>query len=248
MKKLVTIAVVLLLCTSKLWAATADADTLKQQLTILSDSLKAPIYTQIAAEYLHYDTIASKKKKMAYQNKAIDYTMKALHYYSKYNDTTGLRTCFDNLAMVYHAQKKYSQAKWFILQSNTLSRASNDIPNIITSLIELASIKSDIKDYNLALGDLNEALQLSTNNHFVRTESAVQQSYAMLYMHMKDYPKAAIALRRHNFIDDSIRRSEEASLLAKLKTSDSLQTKKKFYTSSNRKLYKNSSSKRVASL
>ena len=247
MKKLTTIAVIFVLSMARLWAAPV-ADTLKQQLSIVSDSLKGPIFTQIAAGYLHYDTVKSKAKKLEYQEKALNYTMQALHYYSKYNDTTGLRLSFDNLAKVYYAQKKYTQAKWFILQSNTLSRDKNDVPNIITSLLVLASIKTDISDYGLAMRDLDEALQLSVNNHYAQNESAVQESYAMLYTRTGDMPKAALALKRHNFIDDSIRKSEEANLIAKAKTKDSLLNKKKLYTSNNKKLYKTLSSKKIASL
>jgi tetratricopeptide (TPR) repeat protein len=248
MKKLVTIAIILTLSAPKLWAS-AYSDTLKRQVSIISDSLKGPINSQIAAGYMRYDTVKSKKKRAEYEDKAIDYTLQAIRAYSKYNDTTGLRISFDNLAKVYHAQKKYSQAKWFILQSNTLSRAKNDVPNIITSLLELASIKTDIKDYDLASRDLNEALQLSVNNHYAKDESAVQESYAVFYTRTKDPVKAAAALKRHMTIDDSIRRAAEDSLIAKAKTNDSLQnqSKKKLYTNS-KKLSKSSSSRKTASL
>ena len=53
-----------------------------------------------------------------------------------------------------------------------LSRAKNDNPNIIASLLELASIKTDIKDYTLAMRDLNEALSISSKNHYPKLESA----------------------------------------------------------------------------
>ncbi len=53
------------------------------------------------------------------------------------------------------------------------------------SLIKLAAIKMDIKDYSLAMGDLNEALKLSVDNHDPRTESKVQLNYALLYNRMK---------------------------------------------------------------
>ena len=153
------------------------------------------------------------------------------------------------LAKVYHDQHKYTQAKWFILQSNTLSRAKNDNPNIIASLIELSSIKSDIKDYNLAIRDLNEALAISSKNHYPKQESQVQLHYAMLYNVMKNYTKATIALKRHNAIDDSIKKDEEARMMAKVNMKDSLQLmKKKLYTISNKRSYKINSSKRIASL
>jgi hypothetical protein len=231
-------------------ARPTDLDSLKNELDItVDDSLKAAIYSQIATEYLKYDTVSDKKQRHAYQNDAIKNTLSAVHYYSKYNDTTGLRLSFDMLAKVYREQRKYPQAKWFILQSNALSRAKNDNPNIIASLIELSSLKTDIKDYTLAMRDLNEALSISSKNHYPLQESEVQLHYALLYNVMKNYPKADLALKRHNAIDDSIRKAEEARLMAKLNTKDSLlQAKKKVYMISNKKLYKSSSSKRIASL
>jgi tetratricopeptide (TPR) repeat protein len=256
--------ILFVLYAAKLFAAGNDADSLKQKVLIYSDhldslkqelelttydSLKAPIYTQIALEYIKYDTIGNKKARLAYQNLALTNTYSALHLYSRYNDTIGLRISFDNLASVYHAQHKYSQAKWFILQSNTLSRYKNDNPNIITSLLKLASIKADIKDYSLAMRDLNEALTISSKNHYPERESEVQLNYALLYSKMKNYDKSAIALKRHKAIDDSIRKAEESKLMAKLAARDSsLQAKKKFYTLSSKKSSKNNSSKRIALL
>lgn len=248
MKKLITIALFMLFGTAKLWAFTPVADTVKQQLSIVSDSLKGPIFSHIASTYMRYDTVKSKKTRSEYQEKALEFTLQALHYYSKYNDTIGMRRSFYNLAKVYHAQRKYTQAKWFILQADNFSRMKNDVPNLINSLLELASIKSDIKDYDLAMRDLNEALTLSVNNHYSRNESAVQESFAILYTRTQDYTKAAAALKRHNTIDDSIRKSEENALIAKAKTTDSLQNKKKVYSSNSKKLSKSNLSKKTASL
>jgi len=224
-------------------------DSLRQKIDLTpNDSLKAGIYTQIAAQYLKYDTLSNKKTKLYYQEQALKYTLLALHGYSKYNDSVGLLVCFNNLSRVYRSQKKYSQAKWFILQSNTLSRDKNDQPNVVASLTELAGIKMDIKDYSLAKRDLDEALKISSANHYSRAESAVQQSYALLYSHLKEYDKEAIATRRHNFIEDSIRKAEEAQLIAKINAQDTAQRKKKLNMISYRKHYIANSSKRIASL
>ncbi|MBS1501315.1 MAG: tetratricopeptide repeat protein [Bacteroidetes bacterium] len=210
-------------------------DSLQKQLSLAPDSLKGAIYTQLAAQYQGYDTISNRKRRLACEENVLSNTYSALHYYSRYNDTTGLRTCFDNLARVYHAQKKYPQAKWFILQSNTLSRAKNDNPNIITSLIELASIKTDIKDYQLAMRDLNEALTLSSKNHYPLQEEQVQLSCALLYNRMKNPGKAAIALKRYKAIGDSMHRAD----VIRIAKNDSVQAvKKKLYTSNSRKRYK----------
>lgn len=215
------------------------------QLQMRSDSSKAAEFAQKAGEYLNYDTISNKKEKLAAENEAITYTLKAIHYYSRCDDTTGLRSSFDILAKVYRSEKKYTQAKWFILQSNTMSRVKNDVPNIITSLLLLASIKTDIKDYNLALGDLNEAMKLADSSHQPKTVAMVQLGYVMLYNNMKNYAKADIALKRYNFINDSIQHSADAKLAA---AADSVQHKKKLYLTSSRHSSKTSSSKKTALL
>jgi len=227
-----------------------QVDSLKKELQLtVSDSLKGPLYTQIASEYLKFDTISNKKERLVYQEEVLKNTLLALRNYSRYGDTTGLRISFNNLAYVYHAQKKYSQAKWFILQSNTLSRMKNDSVNIIASLIELASIKKDIKDFKLALRDLKEAQQISAKNHYARQQSEVQLGYALLYTSMKNPAKAAIALKRHRAIDDSIKKAEEIALVAKEHSLDSVQlVKKKVYMISNKRISRLSSSRRLVSL
>ena len=234
-----------------------DVDTLKQQVKSPKNHLfKGPIYTEIASRYLDYDTLSNKRKRSSYQNEALNFTMQALHHYSMYNDTTGMRLSFDNLTKIYMAQKKYSQAKWFILQSNTLSRITNNVPNIITSLLTLSTIKSEIKDYNLAMRDLNEALQLSETNHYPKIELDVLKTYALLYSRLKNYPKEALVLKKRDSVEANIRKQEELKSIASVtakdslqrKKLDSLQNKKKVYTSNIKKLYKSSSTRKIASL
>jgi len=230
-----------------------DPDSLKMELKHTgNDTLKALLYTKLASLYASYDTLSSKKKQLAYQNEDINYTILAIQQYAIYNDSTALRQCFDNLAKVYYAQKKYSQAKWFILQSNTLSRAKNDIPNIISSLINLSSVKIEIKDYTLAMDDLNEALQLSLKNHSTKAELEVLKNYAMLYHRLNNYPKETAVLKKRDSLEESIRKEELARLAAQnalqKKKLDSLQNKKKVYSVNMRKLYKNNSSGKIASL
>lgn len=239
MKRLLTCLIFIVLATTKSSAYASDLDSLKQKLQLTSDSLKGPVYTEIAAQYLNYDTVANRNLRRYYQNEALNYTMLALHVYSAYNDSLGLRTSYNSLSKIYRSQHKYPQAKWFILQSNTISRQKKDIPNIIASLIELSAIKTDIKDYTLAMGDLNEALNIAVKNKDPKNESAVQVGYADLYRRMNNYDKAAIAIKRHEFLDDSIRQAEidKLAMVAKqdsiqIKKQDSVIAKKKVYTSS----------------
>ncbi len=197
----------------------------------------------MVAQYLEYDKLDSKTKKY-YQSQALSYTYLALHLYSRLGDTIGLRSSFNGLSKVYRSQKKYPQAKWFILQSNSLSRAKKDTANIMASLLVLANIKMEIKDYNLAMRDLDEAFKITQRLKSAKDEANVQQSYVLLYTHLKNYKKADIAAKRHDFIEDSLLNVEKVALA---KTQDSLQVKKKVLPIS-KKLTKTSLSKKIASL
>ncbi|WP_184542422.1 hypothetical protein [Mucilaginibacter sp. FT3.2] len=255
MKKLLTCLIFILLAGSKLSAYAGDLDSLKQKLQLTSDSLKGPLYLEIAAQYMHYDTIVNRNLRRYYQMEALNYSMLALHTYSSINDSLGLRSCYNNLSKVYRSQRKYPQAKWFILQSNTISRKKNDLSNIIASLIELSAIKGDIKDYTLAMRDLNEALTIAVKNKDAKNESAVQVGYAGLYRTMKDYDKASLAIKRHEAIDDSIHKAEEdrLALLTKrdsvqIKKRDSIIIKKKVFTSNYKRGSRLSPARHIVSL
>ena len=228
-----------------------DLDSLKLELkTTNVDTIKALLYSRIAAKYMVDDTLGDANKQFHYQNAAINYTIMAIHEYSLYNDSVGLRDSYTKLSKVYYAQRKYTEAKWFILQSNALSRARKDTPNVIASLLKLAAIKSQVKDYTLAMGDLNEAMQLSINNHTPKTELDVLKSYALLYSNLQDYPKEEMVLKKRDSLIDSLRKADEAQLaraVALKKKQDAL-NKKKQYLASLKKPSKSSSQPKVASL
>jgi tetratricopeptide (TPR) repeat protein len=237
--------------------ATMNIDSLKQQLKLpAADLFKGQIYNEIAVRYLDYDTISNRMTRVSYQSKALSYTMLALHQYSHFNDTIGLRQSFDHLVKIYMSQKKFSQAKWFVLQSNSLSRAKNDPVNVISSLITLATIKNESKDYNLAMGDLNEALQIAHANHYQKMELEVLKNYALLYSRLKNYPKEEAMIKKRDSLEESMRKDEEAKLMAAVaakdsaekKKTDSIQVKKKVFTSNTKKLYKSGSARKVATL
>ena len=227
MKKIFTLTLLFLLAGLTLRAAETEIDSLKQKLQLTTnDTLKGAIYTQIATEYLKYDGIINRNRKAYYQNEAIHYTMLALHNYSFYEDTTGIKSSFDDLAKVYLSQKKYSQAKWFVLQSINISRIKKDVPSLITGLVKLSAIKMETKEYKMAMRDLNEALRWSVGNKMPEKEALVQQNFAYLYNRMKDYDNGDIALKRANEINDTIKRDAELKAIADAAPQDSLQTKK----------------------
>jgi tetratricopeptide (TPR) repeat protein len=240
--------ILLIICASRAAMAGNPIDSLKQKLQVTTnDSLKAYLYTELAAQYMHYDTIRNRYQRFSNQNDALNYTMLALHLFSRYNDTIGLRICFNNLARVYHSQRKYSQAKWFILQSNTLSREKKDVQNIIASLLELAAIKTDIKDFKLAMQDLDEARLLAKVNYLPLREADVEMGFATVYARLNEKDKAILALKRHDYLVECVRQDEQAKLMTRLNFSDSVTNKKKVLPSAP-KLYRSAYLKRIASL
>src|SRR6185312_522354 len=127
---------------------------------------------------------------------------------------------------------------------------------IITSLLTLSSIKSDIQDYSLAMKDLNEALLLSITSHNKKIELDVLKNFALLYSRTKNYPKEALVLKKRDSLENNIRKEEEARMLARVtaqharqvKRLDSLQSKKKVYTYNIKKPYKGNSTKKIVLL
>lgn len=182
-------------------------DSLKQQLQLTTnDTLKAVIYTKMAGCYLTQSNAPSSYSKRINAENAINYTMLAMHLYYKQDDTTGLVTSYANLSKAYRVQSKYAQAKWFILQANTLSRRQKSIPNIVSTLTELAAIKMDIKDYNLAKKDLKEAHRLAMANNLLEQDSTVKQSYTRLYTYIQVPPSENV----FQGLDETIKKEEIA--------------------------------------
>ena len=68
---------------------------------------------------------------------------------------------FSDLAALYVKLHRWSEAKWYYLQSNNISRQQNDDKHTMTNLLGLAGIKATIGDIPSAKADLIEARDLS---------------------------------------------------------------------------------------
>ncbi|MBS7563052.1 hypothetical protein KHS38_01430 [Mucilaginibacter sp. Bleaf8] len=231
MKKTATLYI--LFAISFLNFAYADSiDSLKQKLQVTTiDSAKADIYTRLAGCYMNFDSAPNRYTKRIYSENAINYTMLALHLYSKISDTTGLRNSYSDLAKAYRSQNKFAQAKWFVLQANYLARQQKDTKYIISTLVDLAGIKMDIKDYNLAKKDLKEALRLTVLNNLLEQDTKIKPAFTRLYASTK------VADDENIFINNNLLKASAypTVTLAKpaVKKSKSPTSKKKFYSVSN---------------
>src|ERR1700733_204468 len=68
---------------------------------------------------------------------------------------------FTELAHMYIQQSRYSEAIWYLLQSNNISRQENDDKHTIENLIDIATIKAKMGEIALAQQDLTEAHDLA---------------------------------------------------------------------------------------
>src|SRR6202012_3909549 len=68
---------------------------------------------------------------------------------------------FSDLAQVYIKLHRLSEAKWYLLQSNNISRQENDDKHTISNLVSLAEVKTYMGDIPSARADLLEARDLA---------------------------------------------------------------------------------------
>jgi hypothetical protein len=95
---------------------------------------------------------------------------------------------FSDLARLYIKQNRYAEAKWYLLQSNLISRSQNDDKHTIANLIDLATIKAGLGDYVQALQDLTEAHDLACLRDFKEEEAAIDKKI----LYLKQTPKVDV--------------------------------------------------------
>ena len=129
-----------------------------------------------------YFRIATIKLKQKSPNVASFYvTNKALPFYSATDDLFGRMKSFDFLGNLYLDQKRFSEAKWFYIQANSLSRVLNDTVTTITSLINMGIVKMAIGDKALAKQDLAEADLLAKQGNYNYLMKGVKAKYPSMF-------------------------------------------------------------------
>ncbi|WP_428327534.1 tetratricopeptide repeat protein [Mucilaginibacter sp.] len=99
---------------------------------------------------------------------------------------------FTELAHLYIKQNRYSEAKWYLLQSNIISRQQNDDKHTIANLMDLAIIKSDLGDYTQAQQDLTEAHDMANFRGFKEDVAAIEKKMKYIKLNKNNAPKSDI--------------------------------------------------------
>lgn len=156
------------------------SEALKYNQAILGIALETKNNKSVAEAYMHHaDILTGQKNYEAAENLIL---RKALPlYYYGLNDKLGTIKCYDQLGITYFQQKKFTEAKWFFIQSNMLARKINSNIEVVGSLINLAHVKMSIGDYDLALSDIKEAEQLSVKNKYSNQLIEIKNDLAEVY-------------------------------------------------------------------
>ncbi|MBS1503114.1 MAG: hypothetical protein JST32_13685 [Bacteroidetes bacterium] len=99
---------------------------------------------------------------------------------------------FSDLAHVYIKMHRLSEAKWYLLQSNALSREENDDKHTIANLISLARVKTWIGDKVSAHADLCEALDLAKARGMQAEVAEVEKNLSALAQEKANAPRYEI--------------------------------------------------------
>ncbi|MCR8559455.1 tetratricopeptide repeat protein [Mucilaginibacter sp. BJC16-A38] len=99
---------------------------------------------------------------------------------------------FSELARLYIQQNRYSEAKWYLLQSNIISRQQNDDKHTIANLIDLATIKSDLGDFPQAQQDLSEAHDLANMRGLKEELAAIDKKMVYIKLNKNNAPKTDV--------------------------------------------------------
>lgn len=94
---------------------------------------------------------------------------------------------FTELAHLFMQESRYSEAKWYLLQSNNISREENDDKHTVANLVDLATIKATMGEISMAEDDLKEAHDLAYSKGL--TDYLETVDLAMQYITQNKLPK-----------------------------------------------------------
>lgn len=90
----------------------------------------------------------------------------ALMNYSKAGNITGEMNAYQQLAKIYLAADKLTEALWFSTQQGILAQRLSNQNAYIASLLGVARVKIKKQEFNLANYDLNRAETLAKSNNY----------------------------------------------------------------------------------
>jgi hypothetical protein len=100
---------------------------------------------------------------------------------------------FSDLAGLYLQQNRFSEAKWYLLQSNAIARQAENTRHLLDNLALLADIKITIGENALAMVDLQEAHDVATAKGMLTDLTAIDKK--IKHLQTNKLIAAKVALR-----------------------------------------------------
>lgn len=153
--------------------------------------------TAIAAQT--YLDIASLKFKQGKYKESENYILKkAFPIFQRTGNKVGRMNCFQSLAELYFDEERYSEAKWFYIQSQIMAQKLFDNHAMITSLTGLGKVKTALGEYDDALIDYRNAEQLALQNNYLTKLVEINADLGEMYSQAGNYPAAGAALDKYS--------------------------------------------------
>lgn len=180
---------------------------LKYNELIMAESLVSRNNRQLGEVYLNLASIWAAQHKFKDAEALI--MNKALPLFAyKIHDKIGLMRSFDQLAAIFQLQKRFSEAKWFYIQSNMVARKLNNSTGIVNSLVSLGNVKMSIGDHQLALTDFREAERLSISNKYRFKLVEIKADLSKVYAALGNKSAASSALSEFTVLKEAILNSK----------------------------------------
>lgn len=174
---------------------------------IVEEALASRNNRYLGEAYLNLASIWTSQKK--YKDAEAILMNKALPLFAyRIHDKVGSMRTYDQLAEIFMRQKRFSEAKWFYIQSNMIARKMNNSAGIVNSLVSLGHVKMSIGDHQLALKDFREAEQLSISNKYRFKLVEIKSDLSKVYAVMGNKSAASSALSEFTVLKDAILNSK----------------------------------------
>lgn len=121
---------------------------------------------------------------------------KAFAIYNKTGDARGIGVFYANMGNVYMVKEDFVKAKSYQYKSLTTFKSLKDTVSIVSCMINISNIDSNLKNFDSSFKMLNEALALSEQINNKRLKERILLNFGLTYADNNDLVNARIYLNQ----------------------------------------------------
>lgn len=127
-----------------------------------------------------------------------DIIRKVVPLFRRIRNEEGRIAAYSTLATIYHLQRKYPEAQWFLLQAKTIADREGIAEQLPEIIFGLAEVKKQSGNPSVAIEEYKVADDLARKDHKLGMQLAIQDALGDLYHEAGNYDAAAVALRKYD--------------------------------------------------